>query len=70
MKFKVLRLKFNEWSFKFKKQSLKFKKKFECKDQTTRIIFKLHSLKLKYEFLNLKEHFWTINFESKRLIFE
>ena len=35
--------------FEFQKTKFEVQKKsFECKDQTTRIIFKLHSLKLKY----------------------
>ena len=45
-----------------KKQSLKFKEKsLEYTDQTTGIIFKIRSLKLKYYFLNFKEHIWTIS---------
>ena len=41
--------------FEFQKQSLKFKEKsLEYKDQTTGIMFKIRSLKLKYYFFKFQ----------------
>ena len=48
--------------FEFQKTKFEVQRqKLEYKDQTTGIIFKIRSLKLKYYFLNFKEHIWTIS---------